>query len=81
MMLFKTKIFHPLVNSKGAIKIEIIRNNWGPALTISKVLMTIVSLLDDPVAMSYKDVKFPKFYSDDRANFHRIARDWTINYI
>lgn len=45
---FITKIFHPNVSRHGDIGIDSIHQNWSLALTMSKLLISIQSLLTDP---------------------------------
>lgn len=45
---FLTKIVHPNVSRHGDVGIDIIQHNWSLALTISKLLLSVQSLLTDP---------------------------------
>ncbi|VDP93681.1 unnamed protein product [Echinostoma caproni] len=56
------------------------KNNWSPALTISKVLLSICSLLTDCNPADPLVGSIAHQYTHNRAEHDRIARVWTQKY-
>lgn len=77
---FATKIFHPNINSSGGICLDILKHQWSPALTITKVLLSISSLLTDANPDDPLVPEIARLYVTNRTEFDRIAREWTQQY-
>jgi ubiquitin-conjugating enzyme (huntingtin interacting protein 2) len=77
-MKFETRIWHPNISSQtGAICLDILKDEWSPALTIRTALLSLQALLcaaqpDDP-----QDAVVASQYKSNKAEFDSTAREWT----
>ncbi|XP_033628962.1 ubiquitin-conjugating enzyme E2 E1-like [Asterias rubens] len=77
---FRTRIYHCNINSQGIICLDILKDNWSPALTISKVLLSICALLSDCNPADPLVGNIATQFLHSREDHDRAARQWTERY-
>ncbi|CAD5192686.1 unnamed protein product [Musa acuminata subsp. malaccensis] len=77
-MQFVTKVWHPNISSQnGAICLDILKDQWSPALTLKTALLSLQALLSAPEPDDPQDAVVAQQYLRDHQTFMATARYWT----
>ncbi|KAI3461884.1 hypothetical protein Pfo_018547 [Paulownia fortunei] len=79
-VVFKTRIYHCNVDSAGNVSLDILKDGWSPALTISKVLVALRSIFTNPDAYKPLVPGIAHLYLADRAKHDDLAAEWTQRF-
>jgi len=82
---FITPIFHCNIDKRGNICLSILKDDspkdgWTPALTVGKVLLSIVSLLNEPNPDDPLSPDIAALLKEDKAKHNEMAIGWTNKY-
>ena len=77
---FKTKIYHPNVDTSGTICLDIVKVNWSPSTTLEKILISIHQLMKFPNADKALVPDIGKVLKEDENKFNKVATEWTNKF-
>jgi len=74
---FTTKIYHCNVKEDGYICMEMLQNGWSPALSIQKVILAVIDLMEHPNPDNPLIADIAQLFKENKKKFEKTAAEWT----
>jgi ubiquitin-conjugating enzyme (huntingtin interacting protein 2) len=76
-----SQVWHPNISSaSGAICLDILKDQWSPALTLKTALLSLQALLACPQPDDPQDAVVARQYTSDHKTYLSTAKYWTLTY-
>ena len=81
LIRFITKMYHPNIDPRsGTICVDLLSTKWSSVYDISKVILSITSLLNDPNPKSPLNPDSANLYEKDRTAYDKKVKEWVKKY-
>ena len=94
-MKFVSEMFHPNIYKEGRVCISILHNpgfdqfnsqerideKWRPSLGVEQIVISVISMLNDPNCDSPANIDASVMFKNNRKEYERIVRQLTLKSI
>mmetsp|Transcript_32101 Transcript_32101/g.65101 ORF Transcript_32101/g.65101 Transcript_32101/m.65101 type:complete len:148 (+) Transcript_32101:108-551(+) len=77
---FTTKVLHPNITPEGQVCLDLISQEWNPAVSVRQILLSLYTVFTDPNPANPLVPEVAKLLSEDREQFDAKVRQYVKDY-